>query len=217
MHLSATGVSRVRAIVKHAALTCPSCSLPSPHESTKQHKCRGGCCSYFCHTSPANRDVGCYGRCMHSFVRSFVRSCVRLFVCSFIHSFIHSTHMRLPLRHICTGLSMVVAHVTGSGCGHHTVHVQLCSTWLTGTSPAGGFADSSVRIYDLEKMATSRGQASDEAAAGGSAVSHLWGHSGAIYGLDYSPDQQLLYTSSADGTVRLWSTELAVNLVAYRY
>jgi len=88
---------------------------------------------------------------------------------------------------------------------------------LTGVSPAGGFADSSVRIYDLEKMATSRGQASDEAAAGGSAVSHLWGHSGAIYGLDYSPDQQLLYTSSADGTVRLWSTELAVNLVAYRY
>ena len=95
-------------------------------------------------------------------------------------------------------------------------HMQLCSKWLIGISAAGGFADSSVRIYDLEKMAASRGQASDEAAAGDSAVSRLWGHSGAVYGLDYSPDQQLLYTSSADGTVRLWSTELAVNLVAYR-
>jgi hypothetical protein len=152
-----------------------------------------------------------------AFIRLFVRACVHSFVRSFVRSFIYSTHTHLPLRHICTGLSMVVEHVTGSRCGHHTVHVQLCSTWLTGISPAGGFADSSVRIYDLEKMATSRGQASDEAAAGGSAVSHLWGHSGAIYGLDYSPDQQLLYTSSADGTVRLWSTELAVNLVAYRY
>lgn len=81
---------------------------------------------------------------------------------------------------------------------------------------AGGFADSSVRIYDLEKMAHAGTQPQQDAANGG-AVSLLWGHSGAIYGLDYSPDQQLLYTSSADGTVRLWSTDLAVNLVAYRY
>lgn len=77
---------------------------------------------------------------------------------------------------------------------------------------AGGFSDSSVRMYDLEKMAAARSQ--EEAA--GSAVSLLWGHSAAVYGLDYSPDQQLLFTSSADGTVRLWSTELAANLVAYR-
>lgn len=65
-------------------------------------------------------------------------------------------------------------------------------------------------------MTSQRGQAPGEAADGSSAVSLLWGHSGAVYGLDYSPDQQLLYTSSADGTVRLWSTELAANLVAYR-
>ena len=63
-------------------------------------------------------------------------------------------------------------------------------------------------------MAAARSQAQDESA--GSAVSLLWGHSAAVYGLDYTPDQQLLFTSSADGTVRLWSTELAVNLVAYR-
>ena len=81
--------------------------------------------------------------------------------------------------------------------------------------PAGGFADSSVRIYDLEKMANARSLAQDQEADGGE-VSLLWGHSGAVYGLDYSPDRHLLFTSSSDGTVRLWSTELAFNLVAYR-
>lgn len=63
-------------------------------------------------------------------------------------------------------------------------------------------------------MAEMRGQSPD---ASESSVNVLWGHSGAVYGLNYSPDRQLLYTSSADGTVRLWSTEMAVNLVAYRW
>ena len=78
---------------------------------------------------------------------------------------------------------------------------------------AGGFADSSVRIYDLEKMAEMQDASADDREP---CVSMLWGHSGAVYGLDYTPDRQLLYTSSADGTVRLWTTEMAVNLVAYR-
>ncbi|KAL3137829.1 hypothetical protein ABBQ38_005084 [Trebouxia sp. C0009 RCD-2024] len=95
---------------------------------------------------------------------------------------------------------------------HHTLNCVTSSS--DGACVAGGFSDSSVRIYDLEKMAAARTQAQDEAA--GSTVSLLWGHSAAVYGLDYTPDQQLLFTSSADGTVRLWSTELAVNLVAYR-
>lgn len=97
---------------------------------------------------------------------------------------------------------------------HHTLNCITSSS--DGSCVAGGFADSSVRIYDLEKLAATRKASQQEAAANQSAVSLLWGHSGAVYGLDYSPDQQLLYTSSADGTVRLWSTELGVNLVAYR-
>ena len=57
-------------------------------------------------------------------------------------------------------------------------------------------------------MAAGRKASQQEAAASDQGVvSLLWGHSGAVYGLDYGPDQQLLYTSSADGTVRLWSTE----------
>lgn len=70
-----------------------------------------------------------------------------------------------------------------------------------------------MRIYNLEKI----GQKSDSPADPPDApVNVLWGHSGAVYGLDYTPDNQLLYTCSGDGTVRLWSTEMAVNLVAYR-
>ena len=45
----------------------------------------------------------------------------------------------------------------------------------------------------------------------------LRGHSRAVYGVDVSPDAQLLLSASGDGTVRLWSAELAAALVAYRW
>jgi WD40 repeat protein len=44
----------------------------------------------------------------------------------------------------------------------------------------------------------------------------MWGHSGPVYGLDFSWDSRLLYSCGADGTVRMWSTELHANLVAWR-
>lgn len=46
--------------------------------------------------------------------------------------------------------------------------------------------------------------------------SELVGHSQAVYGLSFSPDNKFLLSSSADGTVRLWSSEARANLVAYR-
>jgi WD40 repeat protein len=48
-------------------------------------------------------------------------------------------------------------------------------------------------------------------------VKHLYGHSGSITGLSYSTDQAILFSSSADGTVRLWSTQWCKNLAAYRW
>lgn len=48
-------------------------------------------------------------------------------------------------------------------------------------------------------------------------VKHLYGHSGCITGLSYSTDQAVLFSSSADGTVRLWSTQWCKNLAAYRW
>ena len=44
----------------------------------------------------------------------------------------------------------------------------------------------------------------------------LRGHSRPVYGLDFSLDERLLLSASGDGTVRLWSTEIGANLVAYR-
>lgn len=44
----------------------------------------------------------------------------------------------------------------------------------------------------------------------------LRGHSRPVYGLDFSLDSRLLLSASGDGTMRLWSTDLFANLVAYR-
>ncbi len=75
---------------------------------------------------------------------------------------------------------------------------------------AGGFADSSVRVYDASK------RAANGAKPQGDEATVLRGHSRPVYGLDFSMDSRLLLSSSGDGTVRLWSTDLFANLVAYR-
>ena len=59
--------------------------------------------------------------------------------------------------------------------------------------------------------------ASDEGDTSSPGASVLRGHSQAVYGVDVSPDAQLLLSCSGDGTVRLWSAELGANLVAYRW
>jgi transcription initiation factor TFIID subunit 5 len=74
----------------------------------------------------------------------------------------------------------------------------------------GGFADSSVRLYDVAKRSGKRSREES------SNTTLLRGHSRPVYAVDFSPDGQLLMSASGDGTVRLWSTELSANLVAYR-
>lgn len=44
----------------------------------------------------------------------------------------------------------------------------------------------------------------------------LRGHSGAVYGADFSPDDRFALTASADSTVRLWSLASKSNVVTYR-
>ena len=81
---------------------------------------------------------------------------------------------------------------------------------------AGGFADSSVRVFDV---ASQNSNAADGAAPGMAlegGATMLWGHSAAVNAVDFSPDLRLLFSASVDGTVRLWSLGLAANLVAYR-
>jgi hypothetical protein len=48
-------------------------------------------------------------------------------------------------------------------------------------------------------------------------VKHMYGHSGSITALSFTPDQQMLLSSSTDGTVRLWTTQWHKNLAAYKY
>jgi transcription initiation factor TFIID subunit 5 len=46
----------------------------------------------------------------------------------------------------------------------------------------------------------------------------LRGHSAAVYGMDFSPDNKFLLTGSADNSVRLWMLDRGVNsnIVAYK-
>jgi transcription initiation factor TFIID subunit 5 len=80
-----------------------------------------------------------------------------------------------------------------------------------GNSVVAGFADSSVRIYNLDNNSGSTPSPSPSPSP-----TILRGHSGPVYATNYSPDDQLLLSSSADGTARLWSTKLSVGLVAYQ-
>ena len=44
---------------------------------------------------------------------------------------------------------------------------------------------------------------------------HLYGHAGPVYGLDFSCDKKALYSAGADGSVRLWVTDLGANAVLW--
>jgi len=53
-------------------------------------------------------------------------------------------------------------------------------------------------------------------AAAAPSYGRLLGHSGAVFGLSLSADQRFLLSSSDDATIRLWHTDTARNLVAYK-
>lgn len=82
---------------------------------------------------------------------------------------------------------------------------------------AGGFADSSVRVYDL-RSAPQPGPSTMEidGRQTDGRPTHLSGHTAPVFATDFSPDEQLLLSCSGDGSIRLWSMELQVGLAAYR-
>eukprot|EP00898_Chlorokybus_atmophyticus_P004575 jgi/Chlat1/5118/Chrsp33S05025 len=91
-----------------------------------------------------------------------------------------------------------------------------------GALVAGGFTDSSVKVWDMDSRAESA--APGESPVMGmkhkkvseSGYTLLCGHSEPVFGIDMSLDQRFLLSSSSDHTVRLWSLELDANLVSYR-
>jgi transcription initiation factor TFIID subunit 5 len=104
---------------------------------------------------------------------------------------------------------------------------------------ACGFGDSSIKLWDVQsdshlstgQSGTSFGPSrwqqaqqnyvdSDGRVAkyktAPSVYSELIGHSQSVTSLEFSPDSAYLLSSSADGTVRLWSNETKTNVVCYR-
>lgn len=97
---------------------------------------------------------------------------------------------------------------------------------------AGGFADSTVRLWSVtpKKLRKVKSAAElslidkesddvlerimDEKTASESKI--LYGHSGPVYAVSFSPDRNYLLSSSEDGTVRLWSLQTFTCLVAYK-
>ncbi|KAL6765640.1 WD40-repeat-containing domain protein [Haematococcus lacustris] len=102
---------------------------------------------------------------------------------------------------------------------------------------AAGFADSSVRLYNVAQLAAStstsgavraksngaseeaRGSLAEDAEddeAAPSGISYLYGHTGPVHSLDFTHDARMLLSASTDGSVRLWSSELGTGLTVFR-
>ncbi|KNA08699.1 hypothetical protein SOVF_160320 [Spinacia oleracea] len=98
-----------------------------------------------------------------------------------------------------------------------------------GSLVAGGFSDSSLKVWDMSKLGQqmdntalqgendTAGNEHMHSANGGKIPYTLFqGHSGPVYSASFSPLGDFILSSSADSTVRLWSTKLNANLVCYK-
>ncbi|XP_074263123.1 transcription initiation factor TFIID subunit 5 [Silene latifolia] len=97
-----------------------------------------------------------------------------------------------------------------------------------GALVAGGFSDSSLKVWDMSKrgqQTSNSGQSDQEAASNDNVLGTnidnrpytlFRGHSGPVYSASFSPLGDFILSSSADSTVRLWSTNLNANLVCYK-
>ncbi|PRQ26897.1 putative transcription factor WD40-like family [Rosa chinensis] len=98
-----------------------------------------------------------------------------------------------------------------------------------GSLVAGGFSDSSLKVWDMAKIGQQyvgsilqgeNGTASSEQVAGSNGRKRPYtlfqGHSGPVYSATFNPLSDFILSSSADSTIRLWSTNLNSNLVCYK-
>ncbi|CAH9096690.1 unnamed protein product [Cuscuta epithymum] len=97
-----------------------------------------------------------------------------------------------------------------------------------GSLVAGGFSDSSLKLWDMAKLAQQSenfpmqgiGSPSNEQDLGENGqrgcYTLIHGHCGPVYSATFSPYDDFLLSSSSDSTIRLWSTKLNANLVCYK-
>ncbi|GJV88028.1 transcription initiation factor TFIID subunit 5 [Tanacetum coccineum] len=101
-----------------------------------------------------------------------------------------------------------------------------CSTIShDGALVAGGFSDSSVKVWNIAKMGSMGSSGELDLAANGNTLGSnggkrsytlYSGHSGPVYSASFSPWGDFLLSSSSDSTIRLWSTTFNTNLVCYK-
>ncbi|XP_042062817.1 transcription initiation factor TFIID subunit 5-like [Salvia splendens] len=96
-----------------------------------------------------------------------------------------------------------------------------------GSLVAGGFSDSSLKVWDMAKLGkqnvTSHLQGENDLAtnepssrAGGRNYTLFRGHAGPVHSATFSPFGDFILSSSSDSTIRLWSSKLNANLVCYK-
>lgn len=98
-----------------------------------------------------------------------------------------------------------------------------------GSLVAGGFSDSSLKVWDMAKLgqqpSSSLSQGENDTSqneqmlgkSGGKRQYTLFqGHSGPVYAASFCPVGDFILSSSADSTIRLWNTKLNANLVCYK-
>ncbi|XP_014222375.2 transcription initiation factor TFIID subunit 5-like [Trichogramma pretiosum] len=115
----------------------------------------------------------------------------------------------------------------------NSVNTAICAEVSEDSSLLSvGFSDSSIKVWSLvpqklQKIKDAKQLANvscesddvlvrmmdDESAE---TVRTLYGHTGPVYSLSFSPDERILLSSSEDGTVRLWSLHTWTSLVCYK-
>lgn len=105
-----------------------------------------------------------------------------------------------------------------------------CSIANDGSLFATGYNDSTIKLWDIagnnSKWSNSQNDYKNKDGRDKkynfdlndprSYYTELVGHSQPVYGLDFSLDNRYLLSSSADGSVRLWSMETKTNVVCYK-
>lgn len=96
---------------------------------------------------------------------------------------------------------------------HSTGSLSCADASTNASYVAAGFDDSTVKLWDVENAPS----ATREPTKNEHPMQHtkLCGHSGPVYGVSFSPDQELLLSGAFDGSVRLWHCKEKLALAAY--